>query len=164
MRAGAVVAVIPLTMTAACTSSARHLRPAISPTSTFTSSSAAPPSSQPVQPTTTTTPTPARALSVPFGVYVSASYTGGVVTYIGALRMRSDGTYSQKPSSGHDIPDPDTGQSGTYQIVSSTSIQYLTGPYAGSSAGLYPNYKGSGYTYIDVLFNGTTTSYQYTHA
>lgn len=35
--------------------------------------------------------------------------------------------------------------------------------HAGSTATVDPNYKGSGRKFIDVLFNGTTTSYEYSH-
>jgi len=98
-------------------------------------------------------------LSVPFGLYVAGGFNGTSTLYIGAMRMRSDGTYTQRASSGLDIPDPDTGQSGTYQVVSSSSIRFLTGPYAGSSANLVPDYKGTGRKYIDVSFQGVVTSY-----
>jgi hypothetical protein len=111
-------------------------------------------------------PTPgplAGAMSVPYGVYVASGYSGGFVTYNGAMRMQSDGTYSMKPGGGAGVPDPDTGQSGTYQVIDAANIKFVTGPYGGSPGKLTPNYQGSGRKFIDVTYQGTTTSYGYSH-
>lgn len=97
-------------------------------------------------------PPSAFTMSVPFGVYGESGRTEQML-------MGSDGTYSIGP-----IGNPSSGQSGTYQVIDRSSIRFLTGPYASLIGALYPNYKGSTRSYIDVVYRGTRTSWEYYHA
>lgn len=109
-------------------------------------------------------PDPTPALSVPFGVYAAGGYNGTTTEYTAAMAMRSDGTYSMTPATGAEIPDPSTGQAGTYQVLNGSALEFLTGPYAGVRAALIPDYQATGRDFIDLTVDGVFISYHFEHA